>query len=219
MTSPKTRPALHDHNNLTARNGRPSECQCTTHGPLKPFRSRLLIFLRQSLVASIRLLHLPKMHFSLTSAFTAATLLQLSLAAYPAGHDKPAPQYSAAPYHPEPYHAEPYKSKPYHSDSHHPAPYHSGPDHDDDDHYDEDHDEDGHSKKHKHCTAGKKHCGYGCHEWFGRCYCPPKSRPGPFAVAPVSTNGRCGGRSGASCAGSVFGDCCKYVVTTLTRCR
>jgi hypothetical protein len=150
------------------------------------------------------------MHLPLTSAFTAATLLQLSLAAYPTSSQKSAPQYSAAAepasYHPASHHPAPqysaaeaadYHSAPHHSALHHstrphPTPYYSAAPY---------------TSKHGSCSAGKIKCGHGCHEWYGRCYCPPKPRPRP--VAPVSQNGRCGGQSGASCSGSMFGDCCK----------
>jgi hypothetical protein len=60
--------------------------------------------------------------------------------------------------------------------------------------------------EHGYCGTTAGHCSEGCQPLFGICNSPKP--PQPSSTLKVSLNGSCGQKSGQTCRGSTFGDCC-----------
>jgi hypothetical protein len=64
------------------------------------------------------------------------------------------------------------------------------------------------------CGSGTLYCGEGCQAGFGQCGINVPQSSSSISTAPpaqptkVSTDATCGGTSGMTCQGSVFGNCC-----------
>lgn len=64
--------------------------------------------------------------------------------------------------------------------------------------------------KYGYCGSTSNHCDSknGCQTGWGSC----SSASSLAATSKISKNGKCGGGSGATCQGSTYGSCCRYVL-------